>query len=168
MKDRAAEAPFGTLGKLADGRSYVHFERLLPYSVDQVWATLTEQEQLDAWMPGVRFERRLGGRYEIWFGGDCDGPAHVSGEVVAYEPPHVLQLGTIRWELAATDRGCRLIFTDVLVVPEDRTVREIANLVLAGWHHYLDRLDEALAGDPIRTDAPEPDYRKRDLGLGIA
>ena len=163
MTDNVAEARFGTTGRLADGRTYVHFERRLPYTVAQVWSAITEQEQLDAWMPGVRFEPRQGGRYEIWFGGDCESPAHVSGEVADFEPPKVLQLGTIRWELAPTDDGCLLTFTDILVVPEDRTVREIANLVLAGWHHYLDRLEEALAGKPVNADAPEPDYRDRDI-----
>ena len=116
---------YGSVHYLADGRVSVRFERALPYSVETVWAALTEQDQLDAWMPGVRFERRQGGHYEIWFGGECEGPAHVSGSVEAFEPPNVLQLGTIRWELSETTDGCLLIFTDVLVFQEG-TVFEAA------------------------------------------
>lgn len=156
-----AENRYGTVHHLADGRVSVRFERALPYSVEAVWAALTEQDQLDAWMPGVQFERRHGGHYEIWFGGECEGPAHVSGSVEAFEPPNVLQLGTIRWELAETTDGCLLVFTDVLVFQEGRSDAEITNSVLGGWHNYLDLLDDALAGRSVNHDQPEPDYSVR-------
>jgi uncharacterized protein YndB with AHSA1/START domain len=154
---------FGTIHHLPDGRVQVRFERRLPHSVETVWAALTEQEQLDAWMPGVRFEAREGGTYEIWFGGECEGPAHVSGLVAAYQPPNVLQLGTIRWELSATEDGCLLKFSDVLVFEGPRSRGDISNAVLGGWHHYLDRLEEALAGRPVQHDQPEPDYAAREV-----
>ncbi len=157
------ESRYGTVHHLPDGRVQVRFVRRLPYPVATVWAALTEQQQLDAWIPGVRFEARQGGKYEIWFGGDCEGPAHVSGTVAAFEPPNVLQLGTIRWELSESKSGCVLTFTDILVFEGERSDAEITNAVLGGWHHYLDRLEEALAGRPVNHDEPEPDYAAREV-----
>ncbi len=155
------ENRYGTVHHMPDGRVQVRFERRLPYAVETVWAALTVQEQLDAWMPGVRFEPRQGGTYEIWFGGDCDGPAHVSGAVAAFEPPHVLQLGTIRWELSEAEDGCLLKFSDVLVFEGPRSQADITNAVLGGWHNYLDLLEDALAGRPVDHQQPEPDYAAR-------
>ena len=154
---------YGTVHHLPDGVVQVRFERRLAHSVETVWAALTKQEQLDAWMPGVRFEPREGGTYEIWFGGECEGPAHVSGAVAAFQPPNVLQLGTIRWALSATEDGCLLKFSDVLVFQGPRSRADITNAVLGGWHLYLDRLEDALAGLPARHDQPEPDYAAREV-----
>ena len=77
---------YGSVSKLDDGRAMVRFERHLPYKIERVWSAITEPAELERWFPGLTFEPRTGGTYEIWFGGDCDGPAHVSGAVVAY--PH--------------------------------------------------------------------------------
>lgn len=151
------------MGELDDGRTFVRFQRHLPYSVEAVWAALTEQDQLEAWFPGVRFERQQGGSFEIWFGGDCEGPSHVSGIVEAFDPPAVLQLGTIRWVLTATDSGCLLVFSDVLVFQPARRDGEIANSVLGGWHNSLDMLEDALAGRVVDPNQPEPDYASREV-----
>lgn len=163
MNREVASERFGTVHKLEGGRTSVRFERALPYPVATVWDALTDQAQLDVWMPGVRFERRQGGSFEIWFGGECEGPGHVSGTVEAYDPPNVLQLGTIRWELNETPSGCLLVFTDVLVFQQGRSDAEITNSVLGGWHNYLDMLEDALAGRAVDADQPEPDYASREV-----
>ena len=151
---------YGAGHTLDDGRHCVHFERHLPYPIETIWASLTDPAHLTKWFPGLVFEAKLGGKFEIWFSGECDGPAHVSGEVSAFEPPYVLQLGSIRWELSAHGEGCLLVFTDILYVDE-RGLEYVSNSVLGGWHKYLDSLERHLdggAGDP-RTDV-EVDYSK--------
>lgn len=163
MNAEVEQSRYGTVHHLPDGRVQVRFERQLPHPVATVWAALTEQEQLDAWMPGVRFEPRQGGSYEIWFGGECDGPAHVSGTVAAFDPPRLLQLGTIRWELAESADGCLLTFTDILVFQETRSDADVTNAVLGGWHNYLDLLEDALAGRAVNHEQPEPDYAAREV-----
>ena len=85
----------GWVEHLDDGRHRVMFERLLPYSVQMVWEAITDSQQLANWMPGMQFEPRRGGDYQIWFGGDCEGPAHFIGKVTEFDPPHLLVLGTI-------------------------------------------------------------------------
>ena len=163
MSESANDSRYGTVHQLSDGRVQVRFERLLPYAIEKVWAALTEPDQLDAWIPGLQFEARAGGSYKIWFGGDCEGPAHVSGTVAVFDPPNVLQLGTIRWELSETSEGCRLVFSDVLVFAGERSRKEVADAVLGGWHRYLDMFEDALAGRPVEPDLPEPDYSVREV-----
>lgn len=150
---------FGTVGVNPDGRSFVRFERRLPQSVEQVWAAITEPEQYARWFPGFSFEPHQGGTFRMNFAGDCDGSAHVEGTVLVWDPPHVLQLGTMRWELTRLNGGgCQLVFTDVLVFDGQRSERDITDAVLGGWHRYVDLLEDAAAGRPVDLKQPEPDY----------
>ena len=105
----------GTVLTLPDGHRQVRFERHLPYSCDQVWRALTDPDRLASWFPGFTLEHRAGGTFRIWFGGECEGPAHVEGTVVAFDPPNLLQCGGMRWELRPEADGCVLLFTDILV-----------------------------------------------------
>jgi uncharacterized protein YndB with AHSA1/START domain len=160
---RPTAGRYGTVGRAPDGRSFVRFERHLPQSVDRIWAAISEPDQLAAWFPGLRFEAREGGTFEIRFDGECDGAAHVTGRVMAYEPPTLLQLGTMRWELTALPGGgCRLVFTDLLVFEGPRSEKEITHSVLGGWHRYLDMLEDAAAGRVVDAHRPEPDYARVD------
>lgn len=152
----------GAVGRLDDGRSFVRFERLLACPVDGAWRAITEPERLASWFPGFACEPQRGGRYTIHFSGDCEGPADVVGTVVEYDPPNVLQCGTIRWELEAAGAACRLTFSDVLHFQGGRTETEIANAVLGGWHRYLDLLEQSITGTPD-PETPEPDYSRLDV-----
>ncbi len=162
----AAGAPstnYGAVIKLADGRTQVRFERQLPHSIDKVWAAITDPEQLAVWFPGLRLELRQGGTFEIWFSDDCEGPAHVSGIVSQYDPPRLLECGTMRFELRPLGSNCLLQFTDVLVPTGSRSAADITDSVLGGWHKFLDMLEDALAGRKVAVDQPEPDYAKLEV-----
>jgi hypothetical protein len=98
-----------------------------------------------------------GGSFEIWFGGQCEGPAHVEGTVTEFDPPWVLQCGSLRFELNRDGNGCLLKFTDILHFEGPRTEEEIVNSVLGGWHRFLDALEHALEGLPVVHDKPEVD-----------
>ena len=154
---------YGKVGTAPDGRRGVLFERLLAHPVAAVWAAIADANRLGVWSPGIRFEPRPNGRFNIWFGDECEGPAHVEGTVAAFEPQRLLQLGTIRFELApmpAEGGGehCRLKFSDVLFYDDKRTKTAFENAVLAGWHQFLDRLAIYLAEGRAALDLPEPDY----------
>ena len=58
----------GSVGKLADGRSFVYFERRLPYSVEQVWSAITAPAELAVWFPGLSVELREG--EIVWYAPD--------------------------------------------------------------------------------------------------
>lgn len=161
MNDSNAASKLGSLGTLEDGRKYVLFKRHLPHSIEKVWAAITEPDRLADWFPGLKLEHRVGGKFEIWFSEQCEGPAHVTGTVTRYEPPHVLECGTMRFELEAKGSECSLTFSDILHYEGPRSESEVINSVLGGWHKYLDMLEFAMTGgkgDP--RDEPEFDYSK--------
>jgi uncharacterized protein YndB with AHSA1/START domain len=156
----------GAVGKLPDGRSFVYFERHLPYPVEKVWAAITESDQLARWFPGLTVELHEGGHFEIRFGGECEGPAHVAGVVTAYEPPHVFELGNMRYELQPEEHGCLLKFRDILVLEGSRSTASITNAVLGGWHNFLEALEAHLEGRTLPEDRPEFDYSVIREGRG--
>lgn len=154
---------FGTLVRLADGRTQVRFERHFKHPIERVWAAITVAEQRDQWFPNFRLEPKLHGSFEIWFSEECDGPAHVQGSVIEFEPGRILHCGSMRYELSPTDDGCQLVFTDVLHFAEPRSDEEITNAVLGGWHRHTDNLEEFLDGVLAGPYGPEFDYRKVDV-----
>ena len=151
----------GTVEDLPDGNVGVRFERMLDHSVDDVWAAITDVAQLAVWFPELTLKGLdAGSVYELRFGGDCDGPPHVTGTVVECTPKTAFQLGTIRYELSPVGAGCQLVFSDVLMFDAGRTRADVENSVLAGWHDFVDRLDDTLAGKALDMSAPELDYAK--------
>lgn len=165
---------YGSVCALPDGRPGVRFDRVLAHAVAEVWAAIVDADRRAVWMPGIRFEPRLNGRFEIWFGDACEGPAHLAGTVAAFERERLLQLGTIRFELRrgpAADRGDRnswLRFSDVLAYDGKRSTRAFENAVLGGWHQFLDRLKIYLAEGRSAFDLPEPDYAAVDVARDVA
>jgi hypothetical protein len=103
--------------------------------------------------PGIEFGNRDGS--------DCKGPSIVSGEIAHFEPPHLLQCGTMRWELEPDGDSCILRFSDIVTVDGGRSERETARSVLGGGHWYLDALEEALAGRFVDRTKPEVNYTGR-------
>ncbi len=158
-----SQSKLGSVGVLDDGRKFVHFVRHLPDTIAKVWGAISDPDQLADWFPGFKLERRVGGRFDIWFSEQCEGPAHVTGMVTRYEPPKVLECGTLRFELEVDGPACLLTFTDILHYEGPLSEPEVINSVLGGWHKYLDTLEFALGGgqggaqdDP--RDKPEFDY----------
>ena len=139
------------------------FRRRLGHSHDRVWAAITDPAERANWVPGMRFEPVPHGRFDIWFGDACEGPAHVSGRIAACEPPRLLELGSMRFELMPAAEGCLLEFSDVLWFDESRSRFDFANAVLAGWHRFLDTLAIWLDDGVSALDLPEPDYAVVDV-----
>lgn len=161
-----ATSKLGVAEKLEDGRIRVRFERRLRHPVERVWSALVDRDELAKWFPEVTLEPRPGGRFEIEFGsregGNCEGgPSVVSGEIAHFEPPNLLQCGTMRWELVPDGHGCILRFSDVVALDGERSERELARSVLGGWHWYLDALEDALEGRFVDRTKPEVAYEGR-------
>ncbi|MCZ6616702.1 MAG: SRPBCC family protein [Gammaproteobacteria bacterium] len=165
MADRIAfdHSRHGRIGKLDDNRVYVAFERQLSHPIDKVWRAISDPDELERWFPGIKIELKLGGKFKIWFGDGCEGSPHVSGIVEEFEPPNLLQIGTMRYELEANSAGCMLKFSDVLAFNGPRTRQQFAVSVLAGWHAYLDTLELVLDGKSDGRDLPEKNYATIDV-----
>ncbi|SEG88402.1 Uncharacterized conserved protein YndB, AHSA1/START domain [Actinacidiphila yanglinensis] len=136
----------GSYLELEGGRPAVRFERVYDHPIDRVWALVSEPAELAYWFPfpEVAMEPVVGG--EITFSGDSNMPeVVVTGEVTAFEPPHLLAFtwggDALRFELTRLDAArTRLTLTDFLD-SADAAARNAA-----GWDLCLAALDARAAG----------------------
>jgi uncharacterized protein YndB with AHSA1/START domain len=134
---------YGTLEERDDGRWQLRFTRTVGHPIEKVWRAVTEPQHLALWFPStIEGEREAGARLKFSFPGGTVDP--IGGEMLAYDPPSLLELrwGTdvLRIELRPVDDGTELTLVDVL---DDlgKGVRDGA-----GWHTCLDALEAALNG----------------------
>lgn len=121
----------------------VRFERFYARPVESVWKALTEPERLADWMGKSYVEPFVGGRYETML----DGLKPMRGSVRIWDPPRLLEYewrsdhapkSIARWELSATETGTRVVFLHSGMPFAN------SNLMMPGWHVYLDHLSAAL------------------------
>jgi len=153
----------GDLEKAGE-RWELRFRRELPYPPARVWKALTEPDELRKWFPDQVSvsEWTVGAKMEF-----KDANARIQpfdGEVIAYEPPRLLEFrwgtDTIRFEVAPRGAGCTLTLIDI--------IDELGKAARdgAGWHVCLDALEHALDGTaapamPERWTAVHRDYVKK-------
>lgn len=130
------------------------FERRLPFTVDQVWAAITEPAHRNRWMGRTKIDPRAGGSIEMVASGPPLPPdrKRMTGRILVWEPPHVfehewnqpiVQPGVVRYELQPDGAGTLLRFSHRgLSVPNATGFR-------SGTHAFLDRLEALLAGEPL-------------------
>lgn len=146
-------ADLGTLERTPDG-GLIRFDRRLPYPIEVVWAALTEPDRLADWWPpfatDVHVDLREGGTMTFdW----PDGP-QLAFRFTRIEPPTLLEHthtspgSWMRYELAPTDDGTRLLATYFVPVP----ALAIERGDVVGAHYGFDRLHAALAGTPAPLD----------------
>ena len=155
----------GTLRDDGD-RCAVRFERLYGFSVEELWAALTDPRQLGGWLaPVTAWEERVGGRIALDFGGD----GSVDGEILALEPGRVLEYSwrfagedesVVRLELEPREQGT------LLVLDHRRLAREHGAGYGAGWDAHLDRLRDRSVDWDERFGELLPAYRKQAAELG--
>jgi uncharacterized protein YndB with AHSA1/START domain len=140
----------------------VRFERRYAASPAAVWAALTEPEQLRGWLTEARaFEQEVGGRVELRFGDEPDQT--VGGAILVYDPPRALEYewhwpgqatSRVRFELRPDGAGT------LLVLDHRGLPGESATGYAAGWHAYLDRLEDDDADWDERFREVLPSYRE--------
>ncbi|WP_394937650.1 SRPBCC family protein [Psychromicrobium sp. YIM B11713] len=145
----------GSIERTADG-GIVRFDRLLAFSLEDVWAAITEPDRLADWWPpmaaDITVDLREGGKI-VFAWPDADFPS-MEFTIVRLEVPTLLEHthtgpgSWMRWELEATERGTRLLAT--YFVPDLDLALERGDLL--GLHHSLDRLIPALSGQPAGWD----------------
>ncbi|MFN8074261.1 MAG: SRPBCC family protein [Kineosporiaceae bacterium] len=150
MSDPELIADLGTLRDDADGRRAVAMTRTYPVSPAQLWAAITEPEQLARWFGQVDGDVREGGAFRVTFQGGavtpmtlqrCAAPRELE---VAWtfpaEPDSVLHV-----TVSDAEGGAEIVL-DHRLLPYDQAVG-----YAAGWHTYLDRLEDVLAGGSARN-----------------
>ena len=158
----------------SDGeRCAVVFRRLYDFTADELWAALTDPEQLGRWLAHApRFDREAGGQVELVFG-DWSGDQRASGRILTWDEPRVLEYewrfpgeeeSVVRFELHPQEFGT------LLVLDHRQLGRASGAGYAAGWHAHLDALgrlydfsDEAWTQ---RFEELLPDYRTQADELG--
>lgn len=135
-------------------RLVLRFERLYGATPQEVWAALTDPDQLARWLFRGKFEPKAGGAMAFDFG---EHGEH-SGSVIAWEEPVLLEYEwgghgeapwRVRWELRPDGAGTLLVLEHLA---PDPTQGEYG----AGWHWHLDRLEVLLRGQtPPAVDSDE-------------
>jgi len=143
-------------------RCGVRFERLYDATPEELWAALTDPEQIRGWLAHAsRWQLDPGAEYELEFGDD----GKTWGRVRVVEPPRVLELewlcadepeSVVRFEIVPRAAGCLLVLDHSRLAPAD------APGYAAGWHAHLDALGALVAGRPS-GDADEWWKRYREL-----
>ncbi|WP_113716721.1 SRPBCC domain-containing protein [Arthrobacter dokdonensis] len=152
-KDMARFAP-GTVETLDGGQVKLTLARNYAAAPGEVWAMLTEPANTELWWCRVRGRARTGSSFDLkWLNVKDEGHGIETdwwnGRVLEAAAPQVLEIsnamhGTIRVELTPSGAGTRLVFTNVIAVPQD-----VVLMSLAGWHVHLDHLAEALEGRAV-------------------
>lgn len=131
-----------------DGHYTLRFERRLAHPVEDVWAALTEPEQLAAWLAEAEIDLVEGGAVVLrWLNTNEHGEQTVArGAITRLLPERLLEIdtdvhGMLCWQLREEGDGCVLTFTSTLAVPA-----VWLPLGFAGWHTHLALLADALDG----------------------
>lgn len=134
-------------------------ERLLPGSIDRVWAYLTESDLRRQWLAAGTMEMRIGAPVElVWRNSELMenpgerpegfGEEHrMASEITGLDPPYRLSIswgstGGVTFALEPVGDMVRFTVTHRRI-PD----RSIMLNVSAGWHAHLDVLAARLAGE---------------------
>ncbi|HUV96105.1 MAG TPA: SRPBCC domain-containing protein [Acidobacteriaceae bacterium] len=117
------------------------WERAYPQSLERVWHAISSAEEISAWMKfPTQLEPRVGGKIHIEFSAE----GSLEGIVCNFESPHLLIYtwgdSLVNWKLEGDAAETKLHFSHVGVRPE-----LMAGLG-AGWHAFLDQLEDHLTG----------------------
>lgn len=117
------------------------WHRGYPESVVRVWAAISTAEEISAWMKyPTKLEPRVGGIIHIEF----SSQGSLEGVVCEFEPLHSLIYtwgdSLVKWEVEDASGETKLHLAHVGVRPE------LASGLGAGWHAFLDQLEDHLMG----------------------
>jgi len=155
MTQAATSSAYGALGEDAT----LTLERLLPGSIDRVWAYLTESDLRRQWLAAGAMEMRLGAPVElVWRNNELTDPPgnkpegfgdehRMECEITELDPPHRLAIswgstGGVTFDLEPVGDMVRFTVTHRRI-PD----RSIMLNVSAGWHAHLDVLAARLANE---------------------
>ena len=115
--------------------------RAYQQSLERVWSAISNEEEITDWMKfTTRLEPRVGGKVHIEFSAD----GSLEGTVCNFEPPHLLIYtwgdSLVSWKLEGGETAARLHVSHIGVQPG-----LLAGLG-AGWHGFLDQLEDHLTG----------------------
>lgn len=142
----------------------IRFERLLPGSIDTIWAYLTESDKRRLWLASGPMELEPDGEFElVWRNSELTGhddppPEHyadhaefrMKGRIIRAEPPRLLVQswnepdGTVsQVSFALAEQGDQVLLT---LTHSRIPTRRLMVGVAGGWHIHLAILQAKLEG----------------------
>jgi uncharacterized protein YndB with AHSA1/START domain len=129
----------------------VRFERAYPTSANNLWDALTTPERVDRWLGALTGDLRAGGDFLLDMAepAGTDEDARNGGRILECEPRQRL---LVTWEATGQATSQVEVITSTvgqqaLLTLEHRDLPEpSARGYGAGWHDFLDRLENDLAG----------------------
>ncbi|KON88261.1 activator of Hsp90 ATPase 1 family protein [Sporosarcina globispora] len=127
------------------------FERMLNHSREEVWAMLTDNNQLKKWFPELQAEElKNGGKFKFDMG---DG-SYEEMKIIGFEEHAILEYtwgkDIVRFELNEIKGGTELNLIEKISEITDHTPRD-----LAGWHVCLDVICRLLEGKSLDSRSEE-------------
>lgn len=123
----------------------ITFTRSYSAAPEVVWNAIATEEGLAGWLATGTFESRLGGTVNFAFNDEIN----VEGEVTVWNPHSELTHtwiingevpSSLTYLLQEEGAGTKLTLV------HSKLPEEMAQGYTPGWHAYLDRLDQAMAG----------------------
>ncbi|MFC0681169.1 SRPBCC domain-containing protein [Lysobacter korlensis] len=147
--------PTGTIGDGPRGQE-LQLIRRFPDPIDDVWAAMTESDQLERWIGRWEGDPRSG-RVTFFMTAEGDVPPE-EYRIVECAPPHRFSGSTrvgqdtwrLRFELTHDDGVTTLLFAQLLGGDDIGSIGP-------GWEYYLDRLSRVL-DDADAADIDWDDY----------
>ena len=141
-------------------RTAIIVEKVLPYSAERIWRTLTTQDLIARWLMPNDFVPQVGHRFSFRTRpmGDWDGVVHC--EVLACDPPRLLRYSwkggsdtdlskvsrldtDVTWTLTPVDGGTHVrMVHDGFVLPDNSNAFEAMS---PGWGRVLDGIARVIA-----------------------
>jgi uncharacterized protein YndB with AHSA1/START domain len=132
---------------------FLRFESAYDLPPEVVWDALVDSDLVSGWLAEADVDARLGGRFDLDWGGRC-GLHRTAGDIVDLFEPELLVLetdsfGAVRIELRELAGGTRGAATEVRVVIDRPADAGEAAAASATWLTALDQLEGLLRGHPV-------------------
>jgi uncharacterized protein YndB with AHSA1/START domain len=159
---------FGRLRAESEEHRAVHFERVYDYRPEELWAAITEPDQIRGWLGEAELDLREDGAGTVKFSETEIAQLRVRalepGRLVEYDWTFPNEpLSVLRLELEPRREGTLLVLDHRRLSPDDIVDYS------AGWHSHLDALGLILADRShdwqARFDELRPQYT--DLAAAI-
>ncbi|MGE7632707.1 SRPBCC family protein [Bacillus paramycoides] len=132
----------------------VQFDRHFPYTIEEVWSVLTDNNKLKKWMFNLQIEDlSTGGIIKF----DMMDGTFISIDILECQINLVLEFtwgkDRVRFEIHKKENGCLLLLKEFIHELTDHTPKDIA-----GWHICLDLFSSVLEGEEKEFSKDEWEY----------
>jgi uncharacterized protein YndB with AHSA1/START domain len=132
----------------------VQFDRHFPFTIEEVWSVLTDNNKLKKWMSNLQIEDlRIGGIIKF----DMMDGTFINIDILECQMNSVLEFtwdkDRVRFEIHKKENGSLLLLKEFIHKLTDHTAKDIA-----GWHICLDLFSSVLEGEEKEFSKDEWEY----------